>query len=111
MFFRASFKPARSTAKTTPEFEQLGAFMSAVLADKYYGETIVSIKFVYCVAAAEATRIGVKRVYDCHFEIGVALEATAAMGNSFAGRGTDAGRGTVTVTVRVTVTTATKAGR
>ena len=78
MFFRASFKPARSTAKTTPEFEQLGAFMSAVLADKYYGETIVSIKFVYCVAAAEATRIGVKRVYDCHFEIGVALEATAA---------------------------------
>jgi hypothetical protein len=78
MFFRASLKPARSVAKETPELEQLGAHMSAALADKYYGETIVSFKFVYCVAAAEATRIGVKRVYDCHFEIGVALEATAA---------------------------------
>ena len=71
MLFRLRFKPARKAAHDAPTLDQLSAYVTNCLADRYYGETFLSIAFVFCESETEARRLGVRRVYGEHLEVGV----------------------------------------
>lgn len=69
MYFEARHKPAGKAGVDAPALTALERFVNVKLQDRYYGEDVSGVRFVFCQSRDEASRIAPKFVHRIAVEV------------------------------------------